>query len=194
MALKPVISGFDPADLYNDTALIAKSLGQEATPEAMEALSPWRYKAPLAPNMAAAKEGMPVDIKALVDFCLSHAKASYDGLLVEGVGGIMVPLTDTHTVLDWMQALGWPVLLVAGSYLGTISHTLSAAELLKARGITLKGIIISESEDASVSLQDTVSTLEKFCRRTIPVLAMERLSSSDELWKNAPPLDGLCHL
>jgi len=54
-----------------------------------------------------------------------------DVVLAESAGGIMTPLDDRHTMLDVMERLRWPVILVAGSYLGAISHTLSALEVLK---------------------------------------------------------------
>ncbi len=70
-------------------------------------------------------------------------------LLIEGVGGIMVPLDDRHTVLDWMSALRIPVLLVAGSYLGTISHTLTALHVLAQRNLDIAGVVVSESDGSA---------------------------------------------
>src|SRR5689334_20537801 len=160
-ALKPVISGYDAADLNNDSALILKSSDVEPTAPAQEAISPWRYKAPLAPAMAAAKEGHPIDIKTLTDFCLQPFSPPADVILAEGVGGIMVPLNQHQTVLDWVSALSWPVVLVAGSYLGSISHALTALQSLRSRDLAVRAIIVSASEDG-VPLEDTAATLEKF--------------------------------
>src|SRR5271170_2710815 len=67
-ALKPVISGYNPLDLNNDSAKILKSCGLTPTPVLMETISPWRYAQPIAPNMAAALRGNPVDFNALVKF------------------------------------------------------------------------------------------------------------------------------
>lgn len=191
-ALKPVISGYDPTDPTNDSALILQACGLEPVPEYVEAISPWRYAAPLAPNMAAAQEGnRRVDVKALADFCIGQSQEDYDALIVEGVGGIMAPLSDKHTVLEWMQMLGWPAVLVAGSYLGAISHALSAAEVLIARGIVIRGVVVSESADSGVSLDDTVSTLEKFLPQAIPVLAVPRIHGDGALWERAVQLSRL---
>ena len=68
----------------------------------------------------------------------SHSRADaiekHSGkLLIEGVGGIVVPLNDRHTVLDWMIALNVPLVLVTGTYLGTLSHTLTCIDVLKRR-------------------------------------------------------------
>ena len=71
-------------------------------------------------------------------------------MLVEGVGGAMVPLDAEHTVRDWIAALKHPALLIAGSYLGTISHTLTAAEALLSRGVAIAAIVINESEVSPV--------------------------------------------
>jgi dethiobiotin synthetase len=90
------------------------------------------------------------------------------------VGGIMVPLDDRHTVLDWMAALRLPLLLVAGSYLGTLSHTLSAFDVLQRRELTIAAIVISESVESPVPLDETVATIARFVP-PVPVLGLPRL-------------------
>ena len=83
-------------------------------------------------------------------------------LFIEGVGGIMVPLDARHTVLDWMAALDIPLLLVVGSYLGTISHTLTALDVLAQRNLKIAAIVVSESERGTVALDDTVASIARF--------------------------------
>jgi dethiobiotin synthetase len=83
-------------------------------------------------------------------------------MLVEGVGGAMVPLATPHTVRDWIAELGLPVLLVAGSYLGTISHTLTAAEALHAKGVNIATVVLSESETSPVPLEETAAAIGQF--------------------------------
>ena len=78
-------------------------------------------------------------------------------MLIEGIGGIMVPLDGKHTVLDWMSALRCPVLVVAGSYLGTISHTLTALHVLAQRNLDIAAIVVSESEKPGASLECTIA-------------------------------------
>lgn len=162
-ALKPVVSGFDPNDVpASDTGAILDALGRPASTEAIELVSPWRYAAPLSPDMAARRENRFLDFDALLSFCQAGIAAARGTLLIEGVGGIMVPLDDSHTVLDWMAALGLPVLLVAGSYLGTISHTLSALDVLARRGLRVMSVIVSETAGSSVELQETAETIRRF--------------------------------
>src|SRR5262245_57034109 len=111
-ALKPVISGFDANNFAgSDTALLLQALGEEVSDETIAAISPWRYAAPLAPNMAAKREGRPVpDFNAVVSWCKAHGGSA----IVEGVGGVMSPLTDTTTNLDWIVGLACPAILVGG--------------------------------------------------------------------------------
>jgi dethiobiotin synthetase len=99
-----------------------------------------------------------------------------DVLLIEGVGGIMVPLDERDTVLDWMVALRLPLILVAGSYLGTISHTLSAVDVLQRRNLTIAAVVISESIGSPIPLNETVAIITRFVPG-IPVLGLPRLAS-----------------
>jgi len=95
--------------------------------------------------------------------CFSRkAAASADRVLIEGIGGVMVPLDERHTVLDWMSALRLPVLLVAGSYLGTISHTLTALRVLAQRNLTIAAVAVSESATPGAPLDETVATIARF--------------------------------
>ena len=161
--LKPVISGFDESDFQDtDTAVLLNSAGLSATKEAVEATSPWRFKEPLSPDMAAGREGREIDCKSLVRFCLKAQAGNEDCLLIEGIGGAMVPLDATHTVLDWIAELKAPALVVCGSYLGTLSHTLTTIAALRGRDITIAGVVVSESEESPVPVSETADTLARF--------------------------------
>ena len=161
--LKPVISGFTWAEAAaSDTALLLQAAGIRPTRKAIEAASPWRFRAPLAPDMAAAREGRALDFKALVEFCRTAQETADGLLLIEGVGGVMAPLDESRTVLDWMAALEVPVLVVAGSYLGAISYALTAVEVLQSRGVGIAGVVVDESEGSGVPLDDTCATLKRF--------------------------------
>ena len=186
--LKPVISGFDEKTCnQSDTAQILQCLEIEQTHAAIESISPWRFKAPLSPDMAAAREGMRLDFEAIVEFCREAETGSDDLLLIEGVGGLMVPLTDSKTVLDWIQALKYPVIMVAGSYLGTISHTLTTVETAQKFGLNVASIVISESEDSPVPIHETVNSIKRFLTN-IPILELPRLAPSSTSWQEAPEL------
>jgi dethiobiotin synthetase len=173
-AFKPVMSGFDPANVANsDAGVLLTALGRATTREEIDRISPWRFAAPLSPDLAAEAEGRSIDFGKLVDF--SRVAAYERGtIFIEGVGGIMVPLDQTHTVLDWMSALRIPVLLVAGSYLGTISHTLTALHVLAHRNLEIAGVVVSESVEPGASLDDTVATIARFSD-PIEVIGLPRM-------------------
>jgi len=187
-ALKPIISGFEKGE-ESDSAVLLKSCGLAVTEKKIATISPWRFTAPLSPNMAAEKEGRTINVDEVVAFCRKHANANQQ-LLIETAGGIMSPLTNHHTMLDWMTALGWPVILVSGSYLGALSHTLTALNVLQNAPLAVAGLVVSESENSLVSLRDTCDALETFVRGGIPVVALPTLTGKNH-WETAPPLNRL---
>lgn len=173
-AFKPVISGFDKQEIIrSDTGEILAALGEAPTEGAAARVSPWRFAAPLAPNMAARAEGRTLDCDALFAFSRKALQESADVVLIEGVGGIMVPLDDENTVLDWIVAAGAPAVLVVGDYLGTISHTLTAVEVLRARSVEIAAIVVSEGEGASVQFAETLAEIARWTAPS-PVLALRR--------------------
>jgi dethiobiotin synthetase len=156
-ALKPVLSGYDPAaPADSDPAHLLAAMGQPVTAPNIARVSPLRFAAPLSPDIAAAREGRVIDFDALINLC-RHENPH----LIEGIGGVMVPLTHSHTVLDWMAALNHPVLLVAGSYLGTLSHTLTALAALQSRQLAIATIIINETPN-NPPIDETIATLRRF--------------------------------
>ena len=184
-ALKPVLSGYDPAALAeSDPGVLLASLGEAVTEQAVAAITPWRFAAPLSPDMAAAREGRRLDLDEIVAFCRAQ---DGDPLLVEGIGGAMVPLDDRHTVLDWVAALEAPALVVAGSYLGTISHTLTTLAAMRARGVEIAGLVISESPESPVPPAETAATIARHAGQ-LPIAILPRLPAGPEPWRAAPPL------
>jgi dethiobiotin synthetase len=170
-AFKPVVSGFDPAaPETSDPARLAIALGR---PDTWAMISPRRYRAPLAPNLAARLEGETLAMADLVAGCRTWLeRRDVDLALIEGAGGVMSPMTDGATNLDLMTALALPVVLVAGSYLGTASHLLTALEVLRARGLIVASIVVSESLDAP-DLDQTVEMLRAF-ERAAPIVVAPR--------------------
>ena len=190
-AIKPVISGYEPETAAeSDTGILLAALGEAVTDETVACLSPWRFAAPLAPDLAAAREGRTLDLADVVAFCREAARAAErDGatLLIEGVGGVMAPMTPRETVADWMAALGVPAVLVVGSYLGAISHALTAAEALTARAIPIAAVVISESDASGVALCDTVESMGRFLPET-RLMTLPRIEVGSEIWRDAPDM------
>jgi dethiobiotin synthetase len=176
-AIKPVVSGFDPEQLgASDPGVLLNALGLPVTAQEADRISPWRFAAPLSPDLAAAREGRRIDVDTVIKFCQSAIEHRRDILLIEGVGGVMVPLDGERTILDVMMALHLPLILVTGSYLGTISHTLTALDALYRRGMTVLAIVVSETAGSTVPLDDTVAAIARFAE---PVIALPRQKSDE---------------
>jgi len=129
---KPVQTG--AAEDAGDTPTVARLAGL-----APERIHPPRhvFAAPLSPHAAAALEGARID---LTDF---SAPASERPLVIEGAGGVLVPLNDTALMIDLIDHLKAPVVVVARSTLGTINHTLLTLAALRARGIEVMGVVLN---------------------------------------------------
>ncbi|HZW34882.1 MAG TPA: adenosylmethionine--8-amino-7-oxononanoate transaminase [Isosphaeraceae bacterium] len=185
-ALKPIVSGFSDEDPHSDPALILHSLRSLPTPEAMAAIAPWRFAAPLSPHLAARRQGRAIALEDVVAFCRAREREAGDLLLVEGAGGVMTPIDQTQTFLDLIIALGYPVILVTGTYLGALSHTLTALRALGETDTPIQAIIVSESEE-SIGLAETVESLEPFAGDDVPVIALPRLAGSHEEKRRQAP-------
>ncbi len=158
--------------------------------QVIDAIAPYRFTAPLSPHRAAAQEGKEIDVAELVRWTKHQLAIGADVgalTLIEGVGGVMVPLTEQYTTLDWMAALDVPVVLVVGSYLGTISHTLTALEVLRARGLNVQALIMNETAGASITLDEAWAGLAPFIA-DIPWRVRQPLVSS---WQQATAIHAL---
>jgi dethiobiotin synthetase len=125
-----------------------------------------RFRAPLAPGVAAARLGVVPDFRSVL-----AAFRSFDGraLVAEGAGGLLVPLDPRRDVIDLIEALGLPVVLVARAGLGTLNHTGLSLRLLQARGIPVRAVVLSRSSPfRDPSVEDNASWLGR--RHGVPVL------------------------
>lgn len=173
-ALKPVATGFDLASLEtSDSGILLAALGRPPMRETLDRITPWRYAAPLSPDMAARQAGQALDFSSLAAYTRRAIAEAPDLLLIEGIGGVMVPLDERHTVLDWIAALEVPVVLVGGSYLGALSHALTALAALTSRNLTVLATVISETP-GGVDLAATRATIARFSRG-INVIALPRM-------------------
>lgn len=179
---KPVISGWVDGAATDTTQIIEAGGGVQK----IEDVSPWRFAAPLSPHRAAVLENKAIDVERLIEWTRIQAQTPHH-TFIETVGGIMVPLTDSATTLDWMTAVGLPMILVVGSYLGTISHTLTVLEVLRARGIVVKALILNESEGSSVALAEAEAGLAPFVRDIPLRISQPRVSS----WREARAMQSL---
>jgi len=110
----------------------------------LDLVNPYRFSAPVAPAIASELEGNRIEIRKIVSAFRMLAR-KHDLMIVEGAGGIMVPLTRTRSFLDLASELGLPVLIVARPGLGTINHTLLTVMALRTRGLRIAGIVINHA-------------------------------------------------
>ncbi len=143
--LKPFASGCrkDREGLVSEDAEALAHFADARQP--LEIITPIRFAAPLAPAAAAREADEPIDWSAL-SRSLSRIDHECDAVLMEGVGGLMVPLDPTrpkYTVLNLIVELGYPVLIVTRAGLGTLNHTAMTAHLLKQAGCRIVGMVIN---------------------------------------------------
>ncbi len=182
-ALKPVITGFDYNSLPNDIFYICGALGIKYDKKNIQAVNLYAYDKPLSPDMAARKEKKSyINYDKLLDFC-SHTKEKNDYLLVETAGGIMVPLNPDKTNLDLIREVADITILVVGSYLGSLSHTLSSYKLLCDQGRKPKLLAVMQnlgkSDQLYIPVLETVKSLEKFV--ATPIIGIEKLTGAEPL-------------
>jgi dethiobiotin synthetase len=159
-AFKPVVTGLDEpptgagSEVWpRDHELLAAAAGLRP-----EEVSPLRFGAAAAPHLAARLAGASVDPSTLIG--AAGARGSEGTLVVEGVGGLMVPLSDSYTVLDLALALGLPLLIAARAGLGTINHTLLTIAAARGSGLDIAAVILTPWPDEP-------SALERSNRETI---------------------------
>jgi dethiobiotin synthetase len=176
--IKPVATGFDARRIeQSDSGRLLLAQRLPLTAANLDATTPWRFSAPLSPEMAARRENRSLPFAELVEFCTQRQDA--DLTLIEGIGGIMVPLDAEHTVLDWIERLEPKIVLVAGSYLGTLSHTLTAVACLRARSLDPTAVVISESVEQPVPLAETAEAVRRRLR-DVPIIALPRVDAAAE--------------
>jgi dethiobiotin synthetase len=136
--MKPIETGIGAGVLPDADWLM--SVAPSAVP--LEMIAPYRLRAPAAPLIAAEAEDLLIDVQRIVSAYEALA-ARHDCMLIEGVGGVMVPLAPDLLVIDLIHQLRLPVLIVARSGLGSINHTLLTVECLKRRDIPIVGILFN---------------------------------------------------
>ena len=167
--MKPVESGCSvrKGELIPEDAM--KLISASGVTEMLDSINPYRLKHPLAPSVAAEIEGIKIDKKKIIT-AYKYLSKKYDITIVEGAGGIMVPVYRKYLLLDLMTDLRLPVLVVARPGLGTINHTLLTIDAARNRGLKVSGVIINCVLGAKngLSEQTNPDVIEKL--GSVPVL------------------------
>ena len=129
----------------------------------LDLICPQCYAEPLAPAVAAERANQPLDWEA-INRSIALMSAESDVMIVEGVGGVMVPLDAKHTVLDLAQWLGAPTVVVARPALGTINHTLLTVNALREANVKVAGVVINRypAENAGIAEETNPRAIEKW--------------------------------
>ena len=126
-----------------DVDFCLAAAGLEASADEVRMMAPFLYKPACSPHLAARIEARPVDFDAIIA-AAEKLLARREALVVEGAGGVMVPLNESRTMLDLMAALRLPVLVVAANVLGTINHTLLTLSALRAAKLECMGVVFNQ--------------------------------------------------
>jgi dethiobiotin synthetase len=136
---KPVVTGLDEPGGLADHELLRASA---RSPQELSEIAPYRFGPPVSPHLAAELAGVRIAPEAIIEAARTAA-AEADVLVVEGVGGLLVPLTDTYLVRDLAVALGFPLVVAARPGLGTINQSLLTIEAARQAGLTLASIVLT---------------------------------------------------
>ncbi|KHE91581.1 MAG: dethiobiotin synthase [Candidatus Scalindua rubra] len=155
--MKPIASGAKEIEgkLVSEDALYLKKIIDSTDDD--DLVNPILLKLPIAPTMAASNTGVPIDIDKILE-AYEELTNKHDFVVVEGIGGLMVPIDDTLFVADLVLKMNLPLVIVSSDYLGTINHTLLTVEYAKSRNIRIKGIVINMLKSGD----DIVREIEKY--------------------------------
>jgi dethiobiotin synthetase len=142
--MKPLESGapsFESAPIPQDALYLKEIAGVS---DDLNLINSYCFRAPLAPGVAAEQEGVEVDLQR-IERMYDELKGRHQFMVVEGVGGLLVPIAQGVFLPDLIKLLGLPLILVARSSLGTINHTLLSLYYCQQEGLEVKGLIMSKS-------------------------------------------------
>jgi dethiobiotin synthetase len=130
-----------------------------ALPEDLKEINPFYAPEPLSPHLAFRRAGIRFDKRRLQN-CLKKLRACHDMVLLEGAGGLMVPLTNSYYIADLIADLKAEMIIVARLGIGTINHTLLTINEAKRRGLKIKGIIFCQTKPMPPGLPESTNPVE----------------------------------
>ncbi len=163
--LSGAVEGVDDL-IPGDTEFVSKISGLE---EAYENTTPYIYKSPISPHLAAKLENKEIDIKVVKEK-YEYLKSKYDFIIAEGSGGIVCPLIDDesgiYVLSDLIKDLNMSVIVVTTALVGTINHTVLTVKYIESLGIEIKGIIMNNYKDDLVC-NDNIRMIEKITKVSV---------------------------
>lgn len=190
VAINPDNSGINIAD---DIVTHRQLMGMAMQPcDTDNTTCPFRYEKPASPHLAAKLANTVLDPK-IITKSTQQLQANYDVVLLEGAGGLLVPITEQLLTLDYIVTQGYPVILVTSGRLGSINHTLLSLEAIKARGLTVHSVIYNHIHDDTVHANvntdieianSTIDYLKNYLAQNYPNIHWLQLPRQDKDQKN----------
>ncbi len=155
VGLKPVLSGS-----REDAERLWQANGGTID---LDVINPWWFHTPVAPLVASRIEGKSLELDSLVTH-IHNVRDSHEFTVVEGVGGWEVPMGEGFSFPDYAKALGFPVLVVAANWLGTLNHTLLTVKAVRAAGLECLGVVLNHLEaERDIAATTNRMILEELC-------------------------------
>lgn len=187
VGMKPVASGAHKVGnrWVNEDAVTLAEAANVSAPA--ELVNPYVFAPPIAPHIAAREAGVRIEL-AVLERCYAALAGMADLVVVEGAGGLMVPLDDEASFADLARLLGLPVVLVVGMRLGCINHALLTAESLAARGLEFAGWVANRIDPTMARFEANLDTLRRHL--SAPLLGvLPHCKTTPNAWQMADRLD-----
>lgn len=126
---------------------------------------PYRFAIPASPHLAAKLEGKKISVRKIIE-CFKTLEKNFDFVIVEGTGGLLVPISEKVLIIDIVKKIDLPVVIVSGNRIGTINHTLLTIEALRKRNLKVLGIIFNSTSrnENKIILEDNPKIVKKISR------------------------------
>lgn len=159
VGMKPVAAGCELEDgqwVNEDVRLLTEASNVDAP---LHLVNPYCFRAPIAPHIAAEQEQVNIQLEVIVQAYQALAELA-DIVVVEGAGGLLVPLNAQHTIADLIAHLNIPILFVVGMRLGCINHALLTLEVMQARGLNITAWVANPIDKEMLCYQENLLTLQ----------------------------------
>lgn len=182
VGMKPIAAGSENGQ-WMDVELLLAASNVNVT---RQQINPYAFDPPISPHIAAQQAGMEIDLSVIHRAYLELSKQA-EIVIVEGVGGFLVPINPSQMGANLAQKLNLPVILVVGMRLGCLNHALLTVQAIRAAGLTLTGWVANCMDPQMLVLAENIATLEQ--RLDCPLLGVVPLDSKMNAQKGAESLD-----
>ena len=166
---KFIQTGCDPKDVAEDIITHRQLMGVELFPEDNDHTTcPVIFRLPSSPHLAARQEGTTVDVE-LITKSTEILKAKYDVVLIEGAGGVMVPIEGDYLTIDYVTDNKLPTILVTSARLGSLNHSLLTLEQMRLKGVDLSGVVYNMyGADCETIANDSADYIKRYLDQHFP--------------------------